>query len=157
MIFQDKAEKIANKFTSKAGKLLAFWGTITALVALIPTIIGGLVWLWFFFVDIANISTYVKEFKAISKYNTFCEMQTISGLHEEMDTQFMYGVELQKTNNGDLWYFTDVKVNGKDRPVIYSANIKRKGKKIKLDDGTYATAHIYVQNMAGEHEWILDR
>ena len=46
-----------------------------------------------------------------------------------------------------------MKVNGEVKPIIYSANIKRKGEKIHTKNG-YVIANIYVQDMYGNHKWI---
>ena len=152
----DKAHKFEEKFTSKAGKLLAFWGALGGLIAMGSSIIGVIVWLSAFFVDLSAISKNTKEFKAAQEYNYFLDMQEVSAHHEEMQTVIKYGVELQETNNGDLWYFTTVKVNDTDRPIIYSANIKKKGKGVKLKNGDKVKCHIYIQNMKGVHQWIPD-
>jgi hypothetical protein len=156
MTLKDRANKFADKFENKTARFIVFWGTITGGIALIPSIIGVLVWLYYFAVDIYNISKYVKEFRAAAEYSYFMDMQHDKAIHEEMETVMMYGVQLEKTNNGDLWYFSTVEINGIERPVLYSANVKKKGQKVKSKDGKTITAHIYVQNLAGEHEWIPD-
>lgn len=156
MTLKERATKFADKFQSKTAKFLAFWGAMAGLLAIVPTIVGMLVWLYYFFVDIYNISAYVKEFRNATEYGYFMDMQHDKAIHEEMETVEMYGVSLEKTNNGDLWYFTTVEINGEERPVLYSANIKKKGQKMKDEHGTTVIAHIYIQNLEGEHVWIPD-
>jgi hypothetical protein len=151
-----KADKFAEKFTTKTGKILAFWAAITGLISFGSAFLGVILFMANWFVDLYNLSDNVRKFTNGIEYSYFLDMQEVSGLHEEMETVIMYGVELQKTNNGDLWYFTTVEVNGVERPIIYSANVKRKGKIITLDDGLKAKCHIYIQNMKGEHKWIPD-
>jgi hypothetical protein len=133
------------------GKILAFWSALVGLIGFGSSFIAALVWISAFVVDLSAISENTKQFKKAQEYNYFLDMQEVNGLHEEMETVIKYGVELQETNNGDLWYFTSVNINGIDRPIIYSANIKKKGKFI---DGV--KCHIYIQNMSGVHEWIPD-
>ena len=152
----DKAHRFEEKFTSRVGKLLAFWSALIGLIGFGSTFIGVLVWIGTFAIDLASLSENTKQIKASQIYSNFLDMQEVSGLHEEMETVFKYGVELQKTNNGDLWYFTTVIVNDIERPIIYSANVKRKGKMVTLKDGTKAKCHIYIQNMMGVHEWVPD-
>jgi hypothetical protein len=155
MTLKERANKFADKFQNKTAKVIAFWGVITGGVALIPSVIGVLVWVYYFAIDIYNISNYVKEFRAATEYSYFLDMQEAKGLHEGMETVTKYGVQLEKTSSGDLWLFTTVEVNGVERPIIYSVNIKKKGQKIKVN-GKTVTAHIYIQNMANEHQWIPD-
>jgi hypothetical protein len=156
MTLKDRANKFADKFESKSAKLIAFWGSITAFIAFIPSVIAVVVWLYFFAIDLYNISKYVREFSSAIEYSQFMDMQHDKAIHEEMETVMMYGVQLEETNNGDLWYFTTVVVNGVERPILYSANIKKKGQKVKNKDGKEVMAHIYIQNMDNEHEWIPD-
>lgn len=153
---KDKANKFADKFNSKVGKVIAFWTSMAFLISILPLIISALVFFYFLCVDLYNISTYVKEFRASAEYSYFLDMQEVSALHEEMETVIKYGVELQKTNNGDLWYFTNVLINGNERQIIYSANIKRKGKMVKFKSGKVLKCHIYIQDMGGNHVWIPD-
>jgi hypothetical protein len=155
MSLKERANKYAEKFESKLAKTIAFWGTITGGIALIPSVIGVVVWLYFFAVDLYNISNYVREFRAAMEYSNFMDMQHDKAIHEEMETIEKYGVQLEMTNNGDLWYFTTVKINETERPILYSANIKKKGQKIKID-GKTVVAHIYIQDIHGEHQWIPD-
>lgn len=152
----DKAHQFEEKFTSKIGKILAFWTALGGLIAMGGSLITFFGFVIAFSVDLYNLSENTTQFKAAQEYNYFLDMQEVSGLHEEMETVIKYGVELQKTNNGDLWYFTTVMVNDIERPIIYSANVKRKGKTITFPNGIKSKCHIYIQNMKGEHEWIPD-
>jgi hypothetical protein len=156
MTLKQRATKFADKFENKTAKIIAFWGALTALVAFIPSVIAALVWMYYFAVDLYNISTYVKEFRNATEYSYFMDMQHDKAIHEEMETVVKYGVQLEKTNNGDLWYFTTVMINEIERPILYSANIKKKGQKVKDKDGNTVIAHIYIQNLEGEHVWIPD-
>jgi hypothetical protein len=156
MTLKERANKFADKFENKTAKIIAFWGAITAFIAFVPSVVAVIVWLYYFTIDIYNISTYVKEFRNATEYSYFMDMQHDKAIHEEMETVTKYGVQLEKTNNGDLWYFTTVVINGIERPILYSANIKKKGQKVKNKDGNTVIAHIYIQNIEGEHEWIPD-
>jgi hypothetical protein len=155
-LLKDKAAKFSDKFTSKVGKLIAFWTAMAFLISILPLIVSALIFLYFLIVDLYNISTYVKEFRASAEYSYFLDMEEVSALHEEMETIIMYGVELQKTNDGDLWYFTTTMINGNVRPIFYSANVKRKGKMVLFPDGRKLKCHVYIQNMKGLHQWIPD-
>jgi hypothetical protein len=148
MTLKERATKFADKFENKTAKIIAFWGAITALIAFIPSVIAVLVWIYYFAVDLYNISTYVKEFRNATEYSYFMDMQHDKAIHEEMETVIKYGVQLEKTNNGDLWYFTTVVINEIERP--------KKGQKVKDKDGNTVIAHIYIQNLEGEHVWIPD-
>jgi len=153
---KEKASKFSDKFSSKVGKVMAFWGAMAFLIGILPLIISALVFFYFLCVDLYNISKYVKEFRNSAEYSYFLDMQEVSALHEEMETVMKYGVELQQTNNGDLWYYTTTTINGNERQIIYSANVKRKGKSVKFADGRVLKCHIYIQNMKGKHVWIPD-
>jgi hypothetical protein len=156
MTLKERANKFADKFENKTARVIAFWGAITAFIAFVPSVIAVIVWLYYFAIDIYHISTYVKEFRNAAEYSYFMDMQHDKAIHEEMETVIKYGVQLEKTNNGDLWYFTTVTINGVERPILYSANIKQKGQKVKDKNGNTTTSHIYIQNLNGEHEWIPD-
>lgn len=155
-----RANKFADRFESKAAKAIAFWTTVCALVAAIPTVITVVIFTYFLVIDLYNISNYVKEFRNAAEYSYFLDMQEVKGLHEEMETIVMYGVELQQTNEGDLWYFTTIMINGNEREIMYSANVKKKGKMVTFNRGTKnefkAKCHIYIQDMKGKHVWIPD-
>ena len=153
---KDKANKFADKFNTKVGKLIAFWGSMGFLVSILPLVISAIVFFYYLCIDMYNISTYVKEFRASAEYSYFLDMQEVSALHEEMETVMKFGVELQMTNDGDLWYFTNILINGNERQIIYSANVKRKGKSVKFADGKVLKCHIYIQDMKGNHVWIPD-
>lgn len=156
MTLKERATRFADKFENKTAKIIAFWGAITAFIAFVPSVIAVLVWLYYFAIDIYHISTYVKEFRNAAEYSYFMDMQHDKAIHEEMETVVKYGVQLEKTNNGDLWYFTTVTINGVERPILYSANIKKKGQKIKASEGNFTTSHIYIQDLEGNHVWIPD-
>lgn len=141
-----KIKNWADKFESKWVRIVAFWGILTGMIAGIPSGIAGIVWLYFFFVDISNISNYVKEFRRASEYSYFMDMQSQSIDHEEMQSDTMFGVVLQKTNYGDLYYFDTITINGKIRPIVYGASVKNKANKNGL--------HVYVTDLGGNVRWI---
>lgn len=144
----EEIKKWSDKFENKAVKIVAFYTAVAGLVALVPTIIAGLIWLFFFFKDIANISNYVKEFRRATEYNNFMIMQLTHIVEAESDPKNSYGIPVRMTNApeghelGDLWYFTNIKINGVWRPVVYGAfPNKTKSNVGVLDmDGEYKTA-----------------
>lgn len=123
----DKIKRWSNTFENKAVKIVAFYGSIMGLIALIPSIIAVCVWLYFFFVDLANISNYVKEFRASTEYHDFQIMQLTNIIKAETDPKQAFRVPLRMSNVpighevGMLWYFTYVKVNGRFRIITYGA------------------------------------
>jgi hypothetical protein len=152
----EKAELFAEKFEGKTTKMIAFGVAFTGLLAFIPTVIAGIVWIYFFFVDLINISTYVKEFKATTEYHDFQIMQLTHMVEAEADPKEAFGIPVRMTNTpdghttGDLWYFTYIKVNGKWRPIIYGAFPNKTKKQVGILNmkGKY--------NIAGEEARPLD-
>ena len=138
----DKLKHWADSFESKIGKVVALWGSVVVLIGFFPTIIGGGYYIYNTASVIINSAQHVKDSQELNTYQNFMIMQLSSAIHEEMDTKVVYGVELEESNNGDLWYFSEEVVFGKLRPVIYSANLKHKSKK------------VYVQDMYGNHKWV---
>ena len=138
----DKLKIWADTFESKAGKLLALWGTVLGVLALFPTV--GVVGTYAYNTAsvLINSAQHVKDSIELNTYQNFMIMQLSSAIHEEMDTKIVYGIKLEESNNGDLWYWGEELVFGKKRPVIYSANLKHKSKR------------VYIQDMYGEHKWI---
>jgi len=135
-----------SKVESTAGRIILFWSTVTAFVALIPTIAYAIYRAYLTVMVLANVLTYVDEFRNATEYHHFMDMQLQSIVREEMDADTVYKVVLQKTNYGDVYYFDTVIVNGVVRPIVYSANVKRKANK----DGL----HVYVQDINGNHKWV---
>lgn len=146
MSIKEKLKSFTDKIENKALRLVAFWSSIAALLALIPSIIAGLYWLYLFGCDLYNLSTYVKEFKKSAQYSNFMDMQSQSIDHEEMDSDTIFGVILQKTNSGDLYYFDTIRINNNIRPIVYGANVKNKANQ----DGY----HVNITDMDGVVRWI---
>lgn len=138
----DKIKHWADSFESKAGKIIALWGSIIGIIAILPTIGGVAVYLNNTICVLIHAAQHVEDSKELNTYQNFMIMQLSSAVHEEMDTKIVYGIELEESNNGDLWYFTESEVFGKQRPVIYSANLKHKSKR------------VYIQDMKGDHKWL---
>lgn len=138
----DKLIAWRDSFQNKAVGWLAFITTLGALIGFFPTIIGVGVYVNNTICVIIHAAQHVEDSKELNTYQNFAIMQLSSAVHEEMDTKIVYGVELEESNNGDLWYFTKIKVFGKKRPIIYSATLKHKGKRVSITD------------MYGEHKWL---
>ena len=88
----DNIKKWADKFENKTAKIIAFYGAVTGFVALFPTIIAIIVWMYFFFVDLFNISNYVKEFRQATEYNHFMIMQLTHMVEAEADPKESFGI-----------------------------------------------------------------
>jgi len=144
----DKAHKFEEKFTSKAGKLLAFWGALGGLGLMGSSIIGVIVWLSAFAIDLSSISKNTKEFKAAQEYNYFMIGQLSRMIEAEADYRTSFNIPIRETNppsgasRGDYWYPTYIKINGAWRPVIYGAfpNMTRKQVGILEMHGEYIIA-----------------
>lgn len=143
----EEIKKWSNKFENNAVKVVAFYGTITVLFGVVaPFLLACLVWLFFFFRDIANISNYVNEFRRSTEYNNFQIMQLTHIVEAESDPKNSYGIPVRMTNApkghkmGDLWYFTNIKINGVWRPITYGA-FPNKTKQ-----------HVGILNMDGKYK-----
>ena len=148
MTLKERANKFADQFESKAVRLVAFWSAMAGLLALIPTILAGLIWLYLFFTDIANISNYVKQFQEADRYDKFMIMQLAGMIKGEADPKESYGITVRMINppeghkEGDLYYFTYIKINDIWRPVIYGAFPNKTNKNVGIlnIDGAYKVA-----------------
>ena len=136
----------ADKFENKTAKIVAFYSALIAFISIFPTIITFVYFSYNLIIDLYNISTYVKQFTKATEYNNFMNMQLSSVIHGELDSKVVYGIRLEQTNLGDYYYFDTININGVVRPIIYSANVKKKAH----TNG----ANIYVQDMNGNHKWI---
>jgi hypothetical protein len=144
----NKAHKFEEKFTSKAGKIIAFWGALGSLIAMGSTIIAAIVWIAAFCVDLANLSDNTKKFNAAQEYNYFMINQLSRMIEAEADYKTSFGIPVRETNapkgasSGDLWYPTYIKVNGNWHPIIYGAfpNMTRKQVGILDMHGDYIVA-----------------
>jgi hypothetical protein len=143
-----KANEIAEKFENKAVKIVAFWGALTGLVALVPTIFGLIYWLYNFGIHLYNLDKYVTEITAAQEYNYFMINQLTRMVEAEADGKQSFGIPVRMTNapdgafSGDLWYFTYIRVNDNWHPVIYGAfpNMTRKQVGILDIHGEYGIA-----------------
>ena len=136
----------ADKYESKIAKFLVFYGTIAALLAAMSTISTGVWWMYDLGKDLSTFSKDKKRFERAIKYCYHNIMLSQSVDHEEMDTDTIFGVILQKTDHGDYYYFDTITINGTVRDILYSANIKKKANR----DGY----HVYIQNMDDRLIWI---
>ena len=143
-----KAEEIANKFEGKASKLLVFWGALTGIIALIPTVFAVIYYVCTIAVHIYHIDKYVTEINAAQKYNYFMIGQLSRMVEAEADHKVSFGIPIRMTNapkgatQGDYWYVSYVKVNGTWRPIIYGAfpNMTRKEVGLLDINGNYIIA-----------------
>ena len=141
----DKLKIWADTFENKVVRLIALWGSVVALIGFFPLFTGGIYYLYSTITVLANAAQHVDDSIELNTYQNFAIMQLTSAMHEEMDTKMVYGVELEESNNGDLWYITKVEVFGKMRPIMYSANLKHKSKRVSYTD------------MYGVHRWIKNK
>lgn len=139
----------ADKYESKIAKFLVFWGTIGALLTVMSSIGSGLWWIYELGDDLSTFSKDKKKIERSIKYCYHNIMLSQSIDHEEMDTDTIFGVILQKTNHGDYYYFDTITINGTVRHILYSANIKKKANR----DGL----HVYIQDMDDKLRWIKPR
>jgi len=122
-----RAEKIAEKFESKVAKIIAFWGALTALIAVIPVIAGFIYQTYIIINHVLMIDEYVIKIEAAQEYDHFMIKQLHNMVQAEADLKQSFGVRVRMTNppkgasSGNLWYFTYVKVNDTWRPIIYGA------------------------------------
>ena len=144
----NKAERFAEKFESKIGKVIAFWGALGALVAAFPSIIAFIYGLYIFGTHLYNLDTYVTEFKAMEEYQNFQIMQITHMVEAEADPKESFGIPVRMTNPpvghklGDLWYFTKIQINGVWLDVTYGAFPSVTKKKVGILDmhGEYKIA-----------------
>ena len=93
-----KANEIANKFENKAVKLVAFWGALTGLVALIPTVFAAIYYIYTVAVHIYNIDKYVTEIEAAQEYNYFMINQLTRMVEAEADGKKSFGIAVTLAN-----------------------------------------------------------
>lgn len=122
-----RAEKIAEKFESKAGKIIAFWGALTGLIAVLPVVAGFIYQTYVIINHVLMIDEYVTKIEAAQEYDHFMIKQLNNMVQAESDLKSSFGVPVRMTNppkgasSGNLWYFTYVKINDTWRPIIYGA------------------------------------
>jgi len=139
----DKLKSWSEKFESKPAKIVALWGSLAFICGVIFPAIGvGATYAYRTVNVLIHAADHVEEGKELNSYQNFMIMQLSSAVHEELDSKKVYDVMLEESNNGDLWYFTEENISGVMRPVIYSANLKHKSRR------------VYVQDMYGNHKWI---
>lgn len=123
----EKANKIAEKFEGKSAKIVAFWGSLTAFIAIVPAIISVIVWIWTFGTHLYNLDRYVTNFTEVSEYLVFQVGQNTRRIDAEHDLKTSFGVPVRMSNppkgftQGDLWYTTYAKIGDKWYIVTYKA------------------------------------
>lgn len=127
----NKAENLTKGIENKALKIVAFWTALTGLFALIPTFFGFIYGIYVFGTHLYNLDTYVTEITAINEYQNFQIKQLTNMIQAEADAKKSFGIPVRMTNppkvngkpagQGDLWYFTYIKINNTWRPITYGA------------------------------------
>jgi hypothetical protein len=135
-----QAEKIAEKVESKAAKLVVYWGTFTALIAMIP-IIAGFIYKCYIVVNhVIMIDEHVTKFENVAKVLTFQVGQNTRRIDEEHDAKMSFGVPVRMGNppkgstQGNLWYTTYVKVGEYWYIVTYKAQPDYSNKSVDIFD-----------------------
>ena len=147
MLYHKKIKKWSEKFENGATRFTAFWGVMVIIgFTIIPTLFGALYGIYILAVDLSTFSEDKKDFQSGMTYSYFTSMQSQCIDHEEMVSDTVYGVVLQRTNYGDYYYFDTISINGNIRPIIYSATIKKKANPKGL--------HIYITDMYGKIRWV---
>ena len=129
-----------NKIESKIGKIAALSIAVPIIFGSIYWLIGKLIFIVSGFLIIINIAELEKEVRSNMVMIANVQGVSLDGLKAEMDTKVIYGVEIQQTNGGDYWYFTEETVYidkaGKELTikVVYSAHIRHKEKKVGYFD-----------------------
>jgi hypothetical protein len=139
-IFKDPESKISRAVAVCVG-LPVIGSAFYWLIGKIVTLIAGLM-------IIINIAELEREIRSNMEMIINVQGVSLDALRAEMDTKTFYGVEVQQTNGGDLWHFTEEIVYtdkaGKNQKikVAYSAHIRHKEKKIGYFD------------FKNQHHWI---
>ena len=148
-------KEVFNKIESRSGKIAALCITIPVIATSIYWIVKKMILLGAGIAILINIAELEKEIRANMTMISNVQGVSLDALKAEMESKTIYGVEVQKTNGGDLWYFKDEVIytdragNKQIIKVVYSAHVRHKPKKIGYFD--FNNKHYWIDPKKHEY------